>query len=53
MNNNIGKIIDIEGNIITLKIEVNVLNYGSLMNIHVVFDDGKRKLVGEILKVDI
>jgi len=53
MNSNIGKIIDIEGNLITLKIEINVLSYGSLMNVHVVFDDGKRKLVGEILKVDI
>ena len=53
MNNNIGKIVDIEGNIVTLKIEINVLNYGSLMNVHTIFDDGKRKLVGEILKVDI
>ncbi len=53
MNNSIGKIISIEGNIVFIKIEVNVLNYGNLMNIHVVFDDGKRKLVGEILKVDI
>ena len=53
MNNNIGKIINIEENIVTVKIDVNVLNYGNLMNIHTVFDDGKRKLIGEILKVDI
>ena len=53
MNNNIGKIINIEENIVTVKIDVNVLNYGNLMNIHTVFDDGKRKLIGEILKVDV
>ncbi len=53
MNNSIGKIINIEENIVTVKIDVNVLNYGNLMNIHTVFDDGKRKLIGEILKVDI
>ena len=53
MNNSLGSIINVEGNIVTVKIDINVLNYGNLMNIHVIFDDGKRKLVGEILKVDI
>ena len=53
MNNSIGKIINIEENIVTVKIDVNVLNYGNLMNIHTVFDDGKRKLIGNIIKVDI
>lgn len=53
MNNNLGKITNIEGNIVTVKIDLSVLNYGNLMNIHTIFDDGKKKLVGEILKVDI
>ncbi len=53
MNNSIGKIINIEENIVTVKVDINILNYGNLMNIHTVFDDGKRKLIGEILKVDI
>lgn len=52
MNNSLGKIIDVEGNIVTISIDSNILNCGNLMNIHVVFDDRKKKLVGEILKVD-
>lgn len=53
MNNNLGKITNIEGNVVTVKIDLSVLNFGNLMNIHTIFDDGKKKLVGEILKVDI
>ncbi len=53
MNNSLGHIVNIEGNIVTVKVEINVLNYGNLVNIHTVFDDGKKKIVGEILKVDI
>ena len=53
MNNSLGKIVNIEGNMVTVKIELNVLQYGNLMNVHVVFDDNKNKLVGEILKIDI
>lgn len=51
MNNSLGQIINIEGNMVTLKIQPDVLNYGNLMNVHVIFDDGKNRLVGEILKV--
>lgn len=53
MNNSLGQITNVEGNIVTVKADINVLNYGNLVNIHAVFDDGKRKIVGEILKVDI
>lgn len=53
MNNSIGKILNIEGNVVTVKIDINVLSYGNLMNIHVVFDDGNKRIVGEVLKVDI
>ena len=41
MNNSLGKIIDVEGNIVTISIDSNILNCGNLMNIHVVFDDRK------------
>ena len=54
MNDSLGKIINIEGNMVTLKIDyANILSLGNLMNIHVVFTDGKNKLVGEIIKVDL
>lgn len=53
MMGNIGKIIDINGNYVTIKIEFNVSSYGNLMNIHVIFDDGNKKIVGEILKVTL
>ena len=51
MIGNLGKIVDINGNYVQVEIEFNVAQYGSLMNVHVVFDDGSRKVVGEILKV--
>lgn len=53
MIGNLGKIVDINGNYVTIRIEFNVSSYGNLMNIHVVFDDGTKKIVGEILKVTI
>ncbi|MBR1385514.1 MAG: ATP-binding protein [Bacilli bacterium] len=53
MIGNLGKIVDINGNYVTIKIEFNVSGYGNLMNIHVVFDDGTKRIVGEILKVTI
>lgn len=51
MNNNLGKIVDINGNNVILKIDFDVTKYGNLMNVHTVFDDGQKKIVGEILKV--
>ncbi len=54
MNDSLGKIIGIEGNIVTVKIDYsNILNLGNLMNIHTIFSDGKNVLVGEIIKVDL
>jgi DNA helicase HerA-like ATPase len=53
MLGNIGNIVDINGNYVTVKINFNVSQYGNLMNVHVVFDDGTKKIVGEILKVTI
>ena len=49
--NSIGKILDIEGNMVLVKIDPSFLSHGNLMNIHTIFDDGKNKLVGEIVGV--
>ena len=49
----LGKIINIDGNEVTVKINPEVLGKASLMNIHAVFDDGNKKIVGEILKIAI
>ena len=43
MLGNLGKIVDISGNYVTVKIEFNVSGYGNLMNVHVVFDEGAKK----------
>lgn len=53
MIGNLGKIVDINGNYVQVEINFNVAQYGSLMNVHIVFDDGTRKIVGEVLKVTI
>ncbi len=53
MTESLGKIIDINGNYVTIKVGFNVSSYGNLMNVHLIFDDGKKKIVGEIVKVTI
>ena len=53
MIDNLGKIIDINGNYVTIRTEFDVSNYGNIMNVHVLFDDGNKKIVGEILKVTL
>ena len=53
MLGNLGKIVDINGNYVQVQISFDVSQYGNLMNVHVVFDDGMKKIVGEILKVTI
>ena len=50
MTESLGKIVDINGNYVTIKIGFNVSNYGNLMNVHLVFDDGRKKIIGEIVK---
>ncbi len=53
MIENLGKISNIDGNYVTLEIAFDVTKYGNLMNVHVIFDDGVKKIVGEILKVTV
>ena len=50
-NITIGKIIDISGSMVDVQIDPSILNAGNLMNIHTIFEDGKNKLVGEIVAV--
>jgi len=52
MNGSLGKIINIDGNDVIVKIDSSLLSGGNLMNIHALFDDGKKKIVGEILRVE-
>ncbi|MCI8588723.1 MAG: ATP-binding protein [Bacilli bacterium] len=44
----LGKIIAIEGNYVRLKLEIDIASQANLVNIHVVFEDDKSKIVGEI-----
>lgn len=44
----IGQIINIEDNTVFVKLNLNLNKMPSIINLHVVFDDSQRKLVGEI-----
>jgi len=48
----LGKIIKIDKNIVTISLEIDITTQASLMNLHVVFEEGNKKIVGEIIKVD-
>ncbi len=52
-NNTIGKIINIEGSMVIVQVSPSILSIGNLMNIHTIFEDGKNKLVGEIVSVNV
>lgn len=47
----IGNIIGIEGTYIRVKASIDISNQANLINIHVIFDDGKDKIVGEIIDI--
>lgn len=48
----LGKIIKIEGNRVTIKLDIDITTQASLMNLHVIFEDGNKKIVGEIVRID-
>jgi len=52
-NNTIGKIINIEGSMVIVQVDPNILSIGNLMNIHTIFEDGRKTLVGEIVSVNV
>ena len=47
----IGNIIGIEENSVSVKLSIDVSKTESLINIHVIMDDGKRQIVGEITDI--
>ena len=47
----LGKIIDINKNIVTVSLDIDITNQASLTNLHVVFENGNKKIVGEIISV--
>lgn len=49
----LGNIINIENNIVTLKLAIDIATQANLINIHVVFEDGDKKIVGEIVNIDV
>lgn len=48
----LGKIISIIDNIAKVKLSIDVDNQANLINIHVIFEDGNKKIVGEIINID-
>ncbi len=48
----LGKIIEIEDNYVTIKLNIDITKQPNLANLHVVFEHGEEKIVGEILNVD-
>lgn len=49
----LGNIIDIENNIVTIKLAIDITTQANLINVHVIFEDGDKKIVGEIVNIGI
>lgn len=47
----LGKIFAIESNMIIVKLAIDINNQANLIGLHAVFEDGKTKIVGEIMDV--
>ncbi len=47
----IGNIIGIQDNYIEVKLLIDISNQANLINIHLVFDDGKDKIIGEVVDI--
>ena len=48
----IGKIFSIEENNVMVELTIDIANQANLINIHVIFEDGNTKIVGEILNIN-
>ena len=48
----IGKIVSINNNVVTIKLGIDINNQSNLINLHVVFEEGNHKIVGEIIDMD-
>lgn len=47
----LGNIVGIDENTVLLKLAIDIQKFENLINIHVIMDDGKRKIVGEIIDI--
>ena len=47
----LGNIVGIEENTVLIKLAIDIQKFENLINIHVIMDDGKRKIVGEIIDI--
>ncbi len=48
----LGKIISIVDNIAKVKLSIDIDNQANLVNIHTIFEDGNKRIVGEIVNID-
>ena len=49
----IGKITNIDGNIVTVGLTIDITNQSNLVNVHVIFQENNKKIVGEIIGIGI
>lgn len=49
----IGKITNIDGNIVTVGLTIDITNQSNLLNVHVIFQENNKKIVGEIIGIGI
>lgn len=48
----LGRIIDIDNSLVKIKLDIDINKQANLINIHVVFEDKNKKIIGEIEKLD-
>lgn len=48
----LGRIIDIDNSLVKIKLDIDINKQANLINIHVVFEDNDKKIIGEIEKLD-
>ncbi|MGN0973504.1 MAG: ATP-binding protein [Bacilli bacterium] len=48
----LGRIIDIDNSLVKIKLDIDINKQANLINIHVVFEDKDKKIIGEIAKLD-
>ena len=48
----LGKILEIVNNQVIIKLDIDISNQSNLINLHVIFQDGGKKIVGEIVNIN-
>ena len=48
----IGKIFSVEENNVMVNLTIDITSQANLINVHVIFEDGEKKIVGEILNIN-